>query len=196
VATEAALATLEKLWTVLEPLGHPLAVMGGISLAAWGHLRATRDLDLLIAVDAEALNDVLRALGQRGFHPKRLPPIIVVGDHKFVQFLYTPPEEFFELQFDLLLAETELQKSAIARRVRGEVPGIKAPVFVLSCEDLILFKVQADRMIDRADAAMLLRENRDEIDFAYLRQWIEALKLDAEYAEIWREAFPGETLPA
>jgi len=47
VATAAALATLDHVWGVLAPLGHHVAVMGGISLAAWNHIRATRDVDLL-----------------------------------------------------------------------------------------------------------------------------------------------------
>ena len=59
VATEAALATLDHIWGVLEPLGHPMAVMGGISLAAWNHIRATRDVDLLIAIDRSAIDSDL-----------------------------------------------------------------------------------------------------------------------------------------
>ena len=78
--------------------------------------------------------------------------------------LYTPPGEFYDVQFDLLLAESELQKSAIERRVQRDVPGISRPVDVLHCDDLILFKLIAGRMIDLADAAMLLRENRGAID--------------------------------
>jgi len=46
----------------------------------------------------------------------------------------------------------------------------------------------AGRVIDRADAAMLLRENREEIDFEYLLQWINRLALAGEYSEIWRES--------
>lgn len=195
MATNAALATLDRLWSVLEPLGKPLAVMGGISLASWGRIRATRDVDVLMAVEPEAVNATIALLRQHGFKPKKHPPIATVGEHRFVQFLYTPPDEFYEVQVDLLLAETALQKSAISRRVQASLPGVARPVDVLNCEDLILFKLIAGRIIDRADAAMLLRENRDAIDFPYLNAWIGDLKLHAEYAEIWEEAFPGETLP-
>jgi hypothetical protein len=47
-------------------------------------------------------------------------------------------------------------------------------------------------MINRADAAMLLRENRDAIDLSYLRDWAARLALDQEFEQIWQEAFPGE----
>jgi hypothetical protein len=195
VATEAALATLDHIWGVLTPLGHPMAVMGGISLAAWNHIRATRDVDLLIAVDQSAIDPILITLRSHGFRPKKSPPIVTVGEHHFVQLLYTPPGEFYDVQFDLLLAEGDLQKSAIARRVRREVPGISRPVDVLHCDDLILFKLLAGRMIDRADAAMLLRENRDAIDVDYLLSWVGRLDLTTEFAEIWAEAYPGEDPP-
>jgi hypothetical protein len=53
----------------------------------------------------------------------------------------------------------------------------------------------AGRLIDRADAAILLRENRDAIHLQYLNNWVASLGLAAEFAEIWQEAFPGESSP-
>lgn len=99
------------------------------------------------------------------------------------------------VQFDLLLAESELQQTAISRRVNRQIPGLSRDIQVLSCEDIILFKLLAGRVIDRADAAMLLRENRDEIDFSYLVGWVKRQRLEPEYAEIWSEAFPCEGDP-
>jgi hypothetical protein len=196
VATEAALATLDHIWGVLEPLGHPVAVMGGISLAAWNHIRATRDVDLLIAVDKTAIDPILTVLRSHGCRPKKSPPLVAVGTHHFAQLLYTPPEQFYDVQFGLLLAESDLQKSAIARRVRRDVPGISRPVDVLHCDDLILLKLLAGRMIDRADAANLLRENRDAIDFGYLHSWITRLGLERDFSLVWNDAVPNESPPA
>ncbi len=195
MATEAALTTLDRILTVLAPLGHPIALMGGISLAAWNYIRATRDVDLLIAVDLSDVDLVMETLVSQGFRPKKSPPIITVGDHRFLQLLYTPPDEFYDVQFDLLLAESELQRTAMTRRVQRNVPGIHQLVDVLHCDDLILFKLIAGRMIDRADAAMLVRENRDAIDFSYLRRWLTRLNLLSDFNEIWSEAFPGEEAP-
>jgi len=169
-----------------------MALMGGLSLAAWHHIRGTRDVDLLIAVDRSSVDQLVETLVKSGCRPKKTPPLLTVGDHCFAQFLYTPPDAFYDVQFDLLLAETELQQTAIKRRVSRSVPGVDAKIQVLSCEDVILFKLLAGRVIDRADSAMLLRENRDEIDFVYLTDWIKRQQLEREYAEIWAEAFPNE----
>ena len=73
--------------------------------------------------------------------------------------------------------------------------GMPEAVSILSCEDLILFKLMAGRIIDRADCAYLLRFNRPSIDLAYLRQWTARLALEPELAEVWTEAFPGEAAP-
>ena len=59
----------------------------------------------------------------------------------------------------------------------------------------MVIKLLAGRIIDRADAAMVLRENRDEIDFARLHREVATQGIAADYREIWREAFPGEPLP-
>jgi hypothetical protein len=77
-----AMATLDHIWGVLEPLGHPLALMGGISLAAWNHVRATRDVDLLIAIERTEVEPVLATL--------KSPPLISAGEHCFMQLLHTP----------------------------------------------------------------------------------------------------------
>lgn len=146
----------------------------------------------MIAIDRESLDGIVETLRQNGCKPKKTPPLIQVGENSFAQFLYTPEDQFIDVQVDLLLAETELQKSAIARRVPGELSGVESDVRVLSCEDLILFKLIAGRMIDRADAAELMRENREQLDMLYLVDWVGRLRLEDEYGEVWEAAFPGE----
>lgn len=195
MAGETVRAVLNHVWSALEPLSVHCALMGGAALAAWHHPRATRDVDLLIGIQADDIDRIVTQLVAAGCRPKRKPPLTTVGPLRFAQFLYTPPGEFYDAQFDLWLAESELQKSAIARRVRRELTGIGRPIYVLNCDDLILFKLVAGRMIDLADAAILLRENRESIDLAYLNTWLARLDLDQHFGEIWREAFPDEEVP-
>lgn len=195
MAGEAVRAVLNHVWTSLESLGIPRALMGGVALAVWNHPRATRDVDLLIGVDRSSVQSVIDQLQSHGCRPKRTPPLLEVGSHSFLQFLYSPPGEFYDVQFDLLLAESDLEKSAITRRITYSLPGIGSSIDVLRCDDLILLKLNAGRTIDRADAAMLLRENQDTIDMDYLASWVVRLGLEAEFAEVWREALPGSDPP-
>ncbi len=194
MASEVARAVLNEVADALEPLNAPFALVGGLALAVWSYPRSTRDVDLLIGVDHEHIQPVIDALFAINCRLKSPQLLHRVGKHCFVHLLYTPPDEFYDVQFDLMLAETGLEKLALANSVIRTVPGIVRPIRVLNCNDLILFKLVSGRMIDRADAAMLLRENRDSIDFSYVESWISQLKLSREYHEVWGEAFPGESL--
>jgi hypothetical protein len=192
---EGILITLRHTWQTLEPLNLPMAVIGGVALSAWNHVRYTRDADLLIGVDESRLEELYAAVGKAGFWPRHSPPVIQIDDQKLMQLKFTPPGRPSPFQVDLLFAGSEYQKTALARRATKRIPGLDHPVQVLRPEDLILFKLLAGRVIDRADAAMLLRENRPEIDMVYLGDWIRRLSLIDELAEIWREAFPDEPAP-
>lgn len=189
---ELVLAALRRVWTALEPLEIPMAVMGGISVSAWGHFRNTQDVDVLVGVEKARFNDVLDCVGRAGLRPKRRPVLFRIDQQDIAQLLYRPPDIELDIQVDLLLVSTNYQKAAIDRRVPTKLPGLDIPIAVLSCEDVILHKLIAGRMIDRADAAMLLRENRPQIDMVYLSDWIRRLSLRDEFAEIWREAFPDD----
>ena len=169
--------------------------MGGIALAVWNYPRATRDVDILADMQRSEVDSLVRHLAEHNFRPKHKPPLLTVGDHSFLQLLYTPQGEFYDVQLDLLLAESDLQKAAVRRRVQRNVPGISRPIDVVQCEDLLLFKMIAGRMIDLADAATLLRENKDRLDLRYLGQWVAQLHLGSTIEQVWQEAFPGERCP-
>jgi Uncharacterised nucleotidyltransferase len=195
MASEAARAVLNEVAAALEPLNVPFALMGGLALAVWSYPRSTRDVDLLIGVNQDEVLRTIDALLNIGCRLKQTPVPHRVGEHCFVHLLYTPPDEFYDVQFDLMLAETALEKAALANSVAREVLGMSRPIHVLNCDDLILFKLVSGRLIDLADAAMLLRENRDLIDFEYFNSWISKLGLSREFHDVWAEAFPGESFP-
>ena len=187
--------TLRHLWSSLSPLKLPMTVMGGIALSAWKHVRMTHDVDLLLDILTSDVNVVLHKLGEAGFRPKRQPPVLSLAEARIVQLLYEPLDAYLELQVDLLLADTPYQLVALSRRQPARLPGLDIEVQVLSCEDLVLHKLLTGRVIDRADAAALLRANQAALDLSYLMHWTRTLVLGAELAEVWEEAFPGEKPP-
>jgi hypothetical protein len=193
---EIVVGALKHIWVHLEPFHLPRAIMGGLSLALWDHIRATQDVDLLVDFGSADVAGILQTLERAGIRSKHQPPILTIGPVRILQLLYEPPGVFVEIQIDLLFAESDFQRQAITRRVAAQLPGLDFEIFVLSCEDIIIFKLIASRVIDQADAAALLRINRAHLDFTYLQDWIGRLALTAEWAEIWDEAFPGEPLPA
>jgi hypothetical protein len=188
--------TLKHAWLTLQPLNIPAAVMGGVAVSLWKHFRATRDVDLLIGIGEGELEQLLQRVTRAKMRPKGRSPVLTIGPVRIIQLLYEPPGAFMDLQVDLLIADTVYQKEALARRVPKRLPDLDLEFFVLTCEDMILHKLLANRVLDRADAAMLLRNNIDTLDRAYLLRWSGILAVGAELEEAWEEAFPGEPLPS
>jgi hypothetical protein len=192
---EGVVATLRAGWDALARVDAPKAVIGGLALAAWRHARYTRDADVLVAIEESRFDELLAALAAAGFRPRHSPPLRVIDGQAIAQFTFQPAEALMPFQFDVLLVASGFQREAVQRAVPWPLAGPGGDVLVVRPDDLVVIKLQAGRIIDRADAAMVLRENRDEIDFQRLHQEIVQHKLAVDYREIWREAFPTKPVP-
>jgi len=188
---EAVLQSLRHVWVTLDRLKVPMAVTGGLALATWKHVRATRDVDLLVDLGGNNLDQLIEHLRAAGLRPKRTPPVTSLGQLDVLPLLYEPPEAFVELQIDLLLAKSEYHRAALRRRVPTQLPNLGIGIAVLACEDLILHKLLAGRLIDRADAAALLRANQDSLDWGYLARWARELAVTDDLAQVRNDAFPA-----
>jgi hypothetical protein len=186
---------LRHAWESLQEIGVPAAVMGGLAVSTWKHLRATQDVDVLVATDALDPDGLLREMQARGFRPKLHPPVLTIGPARILQLLYEPPGAFLDLQVDLLFADSEFARTALGRRVAFRLPDGSFEFLVLTCEDLILFKLLADRLIDRIDVVALLTANRPRLDFGYFATWLDRNEVRGLWGECWQNAFPGEPDP-
>jgi hypothetical protein len=195
MATKLVLTALKHVWATLEPIGCPCALMGGLSLSFWQHVRNTQDVDLLIDPSQAGIDSILDVLNRAGVRTKRRPPVMDLGSVRLVQLLWEPKNAFMDVQIDRLLAESAFHREAISRRIPVHLPDVVLDLFTLSCEDILLLKLTAGRLIDRADAAALVRLNRDTLDLPYLLGWVSRLNLDSDWAGVWAEAFPGEPQP-
>jgi hypothetical protein len=192
---EAVLAAFRALAAAIAPLQLPVALLGGLALAVWKHPRFTKDVDVLVALEGTSTEELLNLLATAGFRPKKGDGIVKLGELELLQLVYSPADALVDVQVDLMLVQNDYQRQAIRRRVTVKLPGTGDQVGVLSCEDLILHKLIAGRLIDLADAAALLRANRESLDWGYIRPWASELELERELAQVWDEAFPGVPMP-
>jgi Uncharacterised nucleotidyltransferase len=190
MSASAVTDALNRVWAALQPSNFPMALMGGLAVAVWKHPRNTRDVDLLVDVRDGEVDALVEALERAGMRPKRQPPVLRVGDQRIVQFLYSVPGSYLDIQIDILLADSAYQKEALTRAGPAKLDG-EHEIAVMSCEDLIIHKLLAGRIIDSADAAALLRANRAVLDLAYLKRWLGALNLLPAFETIWNETFPS-----
>lgn len=195
MAAPAVLATLEAAWNALSPLNLPLAVGGGLALSFWKYPRATRDVDLVLGAPLAQEVEVVEKLQSAGFRSKSAPTVRQLGKIRIGQFTFQPQGQFLEIPLDLLIVDTGYHAESLARRVPAELPAMGCRLEVLSCEDLILYKLLAGRMIDRSDAAALLRANVTTVDRDYLICMAIRNDIFTDLAEVWREAFDFELRP-
>lgn len=122
---DEVVATLRQAWTVLDDLRVPAALMGGLALAHWGHVRSTQDVDLLIALGNVRPQTLLARLAATGYRSKRRDPLIRLDDAGmiFMSTAFMQPE---------ILAVKYDGKSGpeIAWRFGRQAPSIPSPLLV------------------------------------------------------------------
>ena len=192
---EAVLATLRHLLEAIRPLQLQVALMGGLALAVWKHPRFTRDVDILLSVDPDGEDKLLEELANAGFRARTADPRAHVGEFEFLHLRYEPSDSLVEVQVDILLATSDYQLEALSRCITVQSEDLGFEVNVLACEDLIIHKLLAGRVIDRADTTALLLANRESLDAAYVFHWLEQLALRGDFEQAWQDAFPGESMP-
>ena len=155
--------------TVFDSLGIPHVVVGGLAVRLLGLPRPTFDVDLMVSIDRDRLPILLDKLDEVGFEvPEayRSGWVDQVAGLPVVKFkLYVGGRG---IDADIFLAETKFQVEVMRRSRRDEIWGI--PISVVTPEDLILFKVLANRPRDQSDV-LEIRLVQGDLDEDYLRRW-------------------------
>ena len=193
---KAVLDSLRLVWMTLQSLNIPAAVVGGLALTTWKRARFTKDLDVLIALPETEAKVALSRLFARGFRSKGPEALIRLPDGtRFLQLIHVDPNAVLDIQVDLLLATSKFHCQAVERRVALPESELGFAVDVVSCEDLIILKLMAGRILDRVDAGELLKANRPTLDMSYVLGWVRKLNLQKAFHEAWSDVFPSETVP-
>jgi len=167
------LEALDKTVKAIKEIGQDYCLFGGLAMQAYKRIRATMDVDLMVAVDSEKINDFILSLERRGFRFDTDKGIIKIKDFKFLRFAYCDKKYEIEVYIDCVTATGIFQKEILRRKKTLDIFGLK--VNVASCEDLILLKVLASRPLDRVDARVLIEENAQDLDRDYLKKWAKEL---------------------
>ena len=174
----------EALAAVLRLLGRrriPYMVMGGLALSVWGRVRVTQDVDLALALPEDQEDSFLTELQKAHFLPAA--PRILVG-HRLLICRYLKSSKGLPVQVDLFFARGSYQARAIERAV--EVKLGRRAVRVISAEDLILYKLLADRPIDQLDARSVVEEQGGRLDRDYLARWAKRLGLASQMRKLYK----------
>ena len=168
---------LRRVVAVLDALHIPYALIGGLALASHNVVRATKDLDFLVARHSLEISNLAQDLEAKGLpaaarKASQGDPVAGVVQMKV-------PTAQGHVTCDLIVPSFAWQAEAIRNAVSVDLEGLV--VRVAAAPDLFLLKLYAGGPQDLLDAAHLLRQQGP----AERRSWktaAEKLKLGSEYA--------------
>jgi hypothetical protein len=167
---------IHELLEAFDSAGIAVALIGGLALAPYRVVRATRDVDLLVDASlGDTVDGVLTSLGYRCLHRSVDAANYLRGDER-VDFLYAHRP-----------AARELLAGARSRQTPfGDLR-------VISLEGLIAFKLQGfvndpDRRQDLEDIRALLRANTGSVDLARVRDYFRLFDRESLLDELLDDA--------
>jgi hypothetical protein len=166
---------IEQVLPAFSTLETPPALIGGLALAAHKVIRATRDVDFLVASeDAERVHALLLSLDYQCVHRSEDAANYVRRDEGF----------------DLLYAHRPIANALLREALLRETPLGK--LRVISAEGLIGFKLQAvcndpSRSQDIEDIRQLLRANRAVLEMSQVRRYFELFERETLLDELLAE---------
>lgn len=166
-----AVGLVELLASLDEHLGAgSYAIVGAVARNAWAPPRATTDLDVAIAAEPAVVQKGERTLRDLGYAPVRRHQ--VAAEDAVPDLIVFRSERSLPRQVDFLVAKTEFEHQVLGRAVPVDVSGLQ--IRIASPEDLLVYKLLADRPRDRedAEAVVLTRERAGHaIDWEHVERW-------------------------
>lgn len=158
---------------VLDALGDAgiaHAFIGALPVLAWGRVRATTDIDLVVLA-GDRWSRLTSALDQRGFRAGRVigptEPSDMLPD---IGVFYGPGRP--SVRVDVFVAKTEFERTVIATARTSSVLG--KSVRLARPEGSIIYKLLASRPKDLDDVEAIFEARRaagDMLDWSFLDQW-------------------------
>ncbi len=167
-------------------------VGGAVAVWAWGEIRTTRDLDLVIELPVEAIADLSRELAQRDM----LVPADIILD-----ILLTSRSDLaidaihmysgYKAELFLLRPGDAYRAQALERRLLVDLGPPIGEIWVHSPEDLILYKLRYFRISHQPkhvrDIASIMLTLGKELELDYITSWSERLNLTETWQEVQEE---------
>lgn len=149
----------------LETAGIPYALGGAVALAFAGTPRATRDVDVNVFLDTPDADRILGAFKGAG----------AVVDDAVARRRMEERGDFVAsvegMRVDVFLAFSPVHEEIARRRRREPLRG--RPAWVLSPEDLLVFKLIFNRLKDWVDIEWIVSGRKPGFDLPYVRSAFE-----------------------
>lgn len=157
---------MREVFEALDRLGIDYFLTGSEAASLYGSIRQTFDADIVIGLQPARFAAIEREFG--GSYLVNQP--IDFGDFSMASIVSIETAAKFDL---IMRRPAPWAKSAMARRRKADHATF-GPVWVSSLEDLILAKLvwsEGTSELQLRDCGILIRINRQAIDWAYVDRW-------------------------
>ncbi|MFH1018345.1 MAG: DUF6036 family nucleotidyltransferase [Pseudomonadota bacterium] len=157
-----AITPFEEIFQSLNDRHVKYVVVGGLAVVLHGHLRATADIDLVLALNHQNVLDAVAALKSLGYRPRPPVPFEDFADaekrslwirEKGLTVFSTYSPRYPGIEVDLFVEEPFDFAAVYSRASRISLE--KVVVTVASLDDLIEMKKKVGRPVDLADVSVL-----------------------------------------
>ncbi len=161
-------AFLVKIAKILDQLGIPYAITGGMAVSVWGRVRHTADVDIIVELAPKNIKDLVQELMKfdKDVYVSK-EAIIEALKHKG-EFNFIDPNT--RLKADFWIVKDYFAEEEIKRAVAKDIQGYK--VNFVCPEDLILSKLlwykttESTRQLEDIESVISI----SEVDLPYLRE--------------------------
>lgn len=166
----------------LNSLDIPYMLTGSLASNLYGIVRATKDADFVVQVDAAGITRIAAQLTEHFTLDPQASFETVTMTYRYVLL-----SRDGDLKVELfLLSDEPYDQERFRRRTRGIFSG--RPAWVPTAEDVILAKLKWKRRKDLDDVRHVLSVQAGKLDEAYLDDWSERRSSRALLDELRREA--------
>lgn len=151
-------------------------LIGGMASDIWGRPRKTLDVDIVLHISPLDYEDFLTNAKRHKFtflHNKALKQLKAMGMCRLNYGFY---------HADFIMGYSEFEEPVFQRKKRVCV--FNRSVWAASPEDVILYKLLANRPIDQADVANIIAAQGHKLDRHYLRTRARQMQKDLFRADI------------
>ncbi|NJP12569.1 MAG: nucleotidyltransferase family protein [Leptolyngbyaceae cyanobacterium RU_5_1] len=175
---------------IFAELNIPYYITGGVAAIAYGEPRTTRDVDIVLEINRDDIDELVKALEAAGFY---VPGVEDLKAGRMQTLGVTHIETISRA--DLVVSGKEaFDKVKFERRRIISMPAA-GELFFASPEDLILNKLRWGRQSQSEkqwrDVLGILKTQGTALDFEYLRSWTDTLGLTGELERALGEAGVG-----
>lgn len=156
-------------------------IVGGIAANYYGLPRPTFDIDIAINISVEDTNKIVKVFKSLGFQicSKEVKKILQIGN----MFVVSVPQSIYRV--DVWIPRSGFEKMAFKRRRKERFSG--EDFFLISPEDLIIFKLRDKRIRDYEDVLGILKRQKSRLDESYLNSEAKILGIFKELEKIRKE---------